>query len=119
MATERKMYIGALIRQARKNKGITSVQLASMLEPPRKPQTVTAWERGVSSPDAESISQISRILGIDARSFYGQCDEDGYQVISLQDPIRKDMEAFEDCYTRMTDTQRKAVLAVASAMVDC
>ena len=119
MAKERKLYIGALIRQARKKKGITSVQLASMLEPPRKPQTVTAWERGISSPDAESISQISRILEIDARSFYGQCEEAGYMVLCPDDPMRKDMQTLENCYTRMTDTQRKAVLAVASAMVDC
>ena len=118
MAKDRKTYIGALIRQARKSKGITSIELAEMLTPKKKPQTVTAWERGISSPDAESLSQIANLLEIDVRSFYGQEDSQEFAVVQLDDPMRRDIAEFESCYARMSESQRRAVLAVASAMVE-
>ena len=118
MTKDRKTYIGALIRQARKSKGITSIELAEMLTPKKKPQTVTAWERGISSPDAESLSQIANLLEIDVRSFYGQEDSREFVVVQLDDPIKRDIAEFESCYARMSESQRRAVLAVASAMVE-
>lgn len=109
---------GEIIRTARKKKKISAEKLGLMLDPQVTSSAVTAWERGQNKPSVEVIRQICDALEIDARSFYNQSSVQ-YCYVNLDDPMRKDMETFEDCYTRMTDTQRKAVLAVASAMVDC
>lgn len=108
---------GAIIRSARKGKKISAEKLGLMLDPPVTSSAVTAWERGQNNPSIEVIRQICNVLEIDVRSFYRQ-EEVELTFVNLDDPMRKDMETFESCYSRMNDTQRKAVLAVASAMVE-
>lgn len=109
--------LGAIIRKARKEKGITSVQLAALLSPPKKPQTVTAWERGISEPDSNMLSQICRILEIDARSFFHD-ESFHFEIISVTNSDVEGLEELSDNYRKMNNKQRKAVLAVASAIVE-
>lgn len=113
MTEDKKAFIGSVIRRARKGQGITSAQLAERLNPPKKPQTVTGWERGITEPNAEMLSQICRILNLDIRSFYPEGNTDCITV-----PDEPDVMAIRDCCVKMTDEQKKAVLVVVRSMVE-
>lgn len=52
------------IKALRKEKGLSQEQLAQSLHVTR--QTVSAWERGLSRPDLETLEQIAQVLGADA-----------------------------------------------------
>ena len=62
------MTIDANLKIARRNKGLTQVQLSQKLqELGRKvsPQQVSSWERGDYFPSHRNLSAISEILGVD------------------------------------------------------
>lgn len=116
---ERKGYIGAILRKARQNKGFTAKEVGEKLSPQRKGQTVTQWERGSTSPSPHDLAQLINLLEIDSRCFY-QTEEarTEYYFVTLDDEKSEDVRHLNDCFSQMNDKQRKAVLAVASAMVD-
>ena len=62
------MIMDASIKIARRNKGLTQVQLSQKLqELGRKvsPQQISSWERGDYFPSHRNLSAISEILGVD------------------------------------------------------
>ena len=62
------MIMDANIKIARRNKGLTQVQLSQKLqELGRKvsPQQISSWERGDYFPSHRNLSAISEILGVD------------------------------------------------------
>ena len=62
------MIMDANIKIARRNKGLTQVQLSQkMQELGRKvsPQQISSWERGDYFPSHRNLSAISEILGVD------------------------------------------------------
>jgi transcriptional regulator with XRE-family HTH domain len=56
------MDIAELIKQARKDKGITQEQAAEELMVSR--QTISNWERGKSLPDIVSVVRMSELYGL-------------------------------------------------------
>ena len=60
---------GEKIRSARKAAGLTQLQLARMLEVSNT--SVSNWEKDLSRPDADTISQLCAILGLSPNDFYG------------------------------------------------
>lgn len=56
------MTIGESIQAARKSRGLSQEQLAGQLNVSR--QAVSKWERGDSSPDAETILVLADALGV-------------------------------------------------------
>lgn len=108
---------GELIRQARKTKRISARELGGRLSPPVTHGAIYAWESGKNKPNAEAIWQISEILEIDIRSFFPDSDSSvEYRFVALDEP--DGLDELSDNYRKMNDKQRKAVLAVASAMVE-
>lgn len=53
---------GDLIRQCRKEKGLTQLQLAELLH--ITDRAVSKWERGLCAPDIALLEPLSRILGV-------------------------------------------------------
>lgn len=53
---------GAIIKQLRKEKGLTQLQLAEMLH--ITDRAVSKWERGLCAPDISLLEPLSRILGV-------------------------------------------------------
>ena len=56
------MNIGNKISRARRELGITQVELAEKMSVTR--QTVSRWESGTAIPDVEKVSQIAFILNV-------------------------------------------------------
>ena len=56
------MNIGNKISSARRELGITQVELAEKMSVTR--QTVSRWESGTALPDVEKVSQIASILNV-------------------------------------------------------
>ena len=54
--------IGKLIKELRKEKGLTQEQLGEMIVVSFK--SVSKWERGITIPDIGNINELSKILGI-------------------------------------------------------
>lgn len=55
---------GALMAQARKERGLTQKELAQSLHV--STQAVSKWERGLSFPDVSLLESLSRCLGLTA-----------------------------------------------------
>ena len=69
--------IGQHIRQARKAKGITQDQLASLMYVSR--QTVSSWENARTQPDYETLQKLASLLDINLAQVFGaaETEEDG------------------------------------------
>lgn len=108
--------LGKLIRGARKSRGFSAEALGARLSPSVTANTVTAWERGQNRPRVEYVRQISEILEIDVRSFFPE-QSPSHELIALNKDV-DGLEELNENYRKMSEKQRKAVLAVASAMVE-
>ena len=54
--------LGAMIAELRKEKGLTQLELANMMNVTDK--AVSKWERDISCPDISSIPRLAEILGV-------------------------------------------------------
>ncbi len=59
---ENREGIGARIRQARINKGMSQTRLAQLLGIP--PQNVSDWERGVVTPSSKNLRRLAEVLEV-------------------------------------------------------
>ena len=111
--------IGDLIKAARKKNRISARELGERLSPSVTFGAVYGWESGKTKPNADTLLQISKILDVDIKAllpgFEGNLE---FAVETTSESARRDIAEFESCYVRMSDSQRRAVLAVASAMVE-
>ena len=106
-----KEYIGARIREFRKSRlAISQEGLAALLDPPVTRQAVQSWEAGRTTPDAETLLQLCRLMGAEISDFYmgpsasaaGGPDEGEAEVVSA--------------YRRMSESGRRVLRATASAL---
>ncbi|MBQ1333841.1 MAG: helix-turn-helix domain-containing protein [Clostridia bacterium] len=70
---------------ARKSAGLTQADVARMLEVKR--QTYGAYERGISSPDINTLSRISKILGVPAYYLLGDAPDADLQNRGVRIPV--------------------------------
>ena len=100
--------LGENIKTARKRKRYSAEKLGEMLDPPVTYAAVYAWEKGKNEPSVAYILQMCELL-----------DSTIYEFIDL--PQREDADASDEVaeyMSRMTDTQRRAIVNVAKAMVE-
>lgn len=69
----RKQSFAAYITQKRKEAGLTQEELAKKLYVTHS--TVSKWERGLSYPDIELVSDVCRELSISEHEFFTACDD--------------------------------------------
>ena len=72
------------IKTLRRERGLTQEQFAQALHVTR--QTVSAWERGLSQPDLETLEKIAQVLETDiSRVLYGgpSAGRPRYQAVSF------------------------------------
>ncbi|OYP22146.1 hypothetical protein CG709_07550, partial [Lachnotalea glycerini] len=99
------MEIGIKISQARREQGITQVELAEKMSVTR--QTVSRWESGVAYPDIEKVVDIAEILHV-------SCD---YLLMTdsnmrNEDPINENkgnLASFTSVTRLLTTLERKTV----------
>lgn len=56
--------LGRRIKEARKRRGLTQAQLASMFQPPVSRPAVSQWESGETTPDPDRLAAAARILNV-------------------------------------------------------
>lgn len=110
-----KVYMGQMIRALRKERGLDSGDIAVMISPAKTANTVTSWERGETEPSSDYIVQLCGLFNVGAEVFYRTEKEEerglsGFDVANLN--------AIGDCFARMNEPQRRAMLSVAKAMVE-
>ena len=99
---------GQNIKAARKRKRYSAEKLGELLDPPVTYAAIYAWEKGKNEPSVAYILQMCEVL-----------ETPIYEFIDF--PQREDADTSEEMaryMSRMTDTQRDAVLGVARAMVE-
>lgn len=107
-----KAYMGQVIRELRNSRDMKSDELAILLN--KSAGTVTAWERGETEPDSERIMMMCEIFDVEPSVFFRSRrlpEITGFEASKIN--------ALNECYVRMNETQRTAVLGVARAMVEC
>lgn len=86
--------IGKLIAKARKGKGYTQQELASLLFVTDK--AVSKWERGLSLPEHEILNKLSKILDIEVNDIlvYSNHNDEWVGVINLTDDLDFNLKVF-------------------------
>ena len=64
------MSFGVRLATTRKAKGISQEELAERLDVSR--QTIYKWETGITSPNAEKLQELSRVLEVSAAYLLGE-----------------------------------------------
>lgn len=84
------------------------------------PQKVNNWVNGRNEPGADMLLAISNTYGIPLENIVGpSTTRFEYAFVPLNDPREQDADEMGVYMRRMNDTQRRAVLGVARAMVEC
>lgn len=113
--TEGRKYMGQVIRSLRTDLGMEAKDLGLALSPTKSPSTVTSWERGETEPSCDCLIQLAELFSVDPGDFYQRRKvranlANAFEVANLN--------TLNDCYTQMSDVQRRAMLGVAKAMVE-
>ena len=75
--------VGALIKNLRKEKKLTQLQLAEKLNISDK--TVSKWERGLGCPDISLIIELSKIFSVDTESILaGELGKGKYKTANIK-----------------------------------
>ena len=99
---------GQSIKAARKRKRYSAEKLGELLDPPVTYAAIYAWEKGKNEPSINYIMQLCDLL-----------DTSIYELMDL--PNREECDYQEEMaryMSRMSETQRTAMLGVARAMVE-
>lgn len=112
MSQTSKAYMGQIIRELRSGRDMKAEDLANLLG--KSSGTITAWERGETEPASENIMRMCEIFDVEPAVFFRS-----RKAPSLTSFEASKINALNDCYIRMNETQRSAVLGVARAMVEC
>lgn len=62
------MSFGMVLRKARKNRGVTQIQLAEKLGVTQA--TVARYEKGIMTPEVRRITQIAKVLGVSVQELF-------------------------------------------------
>jgi transcriptional regulator with XRE-family HTH domain len=76
------VYFPSNLRRVRMNKGINQTTLAAMLDV--RPNTISNYENGISSPDFEIMEKLTGIFGVtvDALLYKNLSEDEKYNTIS-------------------------------------
>jgi transcriptional regulator with XRE-family HTH domain len=72
---QRRDIVGTRIREAREAKGWLQKELAGRVHV--EPQTISNWERSVTTPDFEKLQILAEVLGCEVSFFVSESAEDG------------------------------------------
>ena len=60
------MPLGTILAAARGGRSLTQPELAARMQPPVSVTTLSHWERGRRTPDADQLRELCRILHVSA-----------------------------------------------------
>lgn len=106
------------IKELRKSKGYSQEQLAMRLNVVR--QTVSKWEKGLSVPDAELLTEIAEVLDVSVSELLGknikvEKKEDSLDVIATELAKLNDLLVIQ--HQKMDQIKKAVVNIIAVAAV--
>lgn len=81
------MSLSKRIAEARKAAGLTQTEVARRLG--IRPQSVQAWESGVSAPRARRLTELAQVLEVPEAFFFGPNDEGEISPTTDSPMVRK------------------------------
>lgn len=105
-----KKYIASKLRELREDEKLKQDELGSMMDPPRGGATISSWETGRTTPDADAMLELCRIFGVEIIDFFPS--DRPRPNISLS----RDERDLIDNYRRATKEGKLAIEATARAM---
>lgn len=108
------------IKELRKRKGYSQEQLALRLNVVR--QTVSKWEKGLSVPDAELLTDLAEVLDVTVSELLGKTIEVEDRVDSLES-VAKELAKLNELLViqhQKTEQAKKAIvniIAVAAVLI--
>ena len=108
------------IKELRKNKGYSQEQLALRLNVVR--QTVSKWEKGLSVPDAELLTDLADVLDVTVSELLGKTIEVEDRVDSI-DAVATELAKLNELLVlqhQKTEQMKKAIvniIAVAAVLI--
>ena len=111
------MHFGKILRSLRKAKGYTQEELAKLLGV--APSTISMYERGDRSPDAEMMLQFSSFFAVSMDHLYGNLPSSPVRVpvygsVAAGIPLEaiEDIEDYEEITEEMAKSGRFAALKI-------
>ncbi len=113
--SEVKEYIARRIRELRESRKWNQEDLGKKFTPEKKKATVSSWENGRTTPDADTLIELCRIFEVDISDFYpGDSGKLKYSVVSLSD----DEERLVRWYRASSSEGKSAIYATAEKMFE-
>ncbi len=107
------MHLAKTIVRLRKQKGLTQVQLAALLDV--HPSVVTRWERGLAQPRSKALDKLANILEISVQELMaGDLNGFSARLSTLGDPELLEMFGQVD---KLDDRERDALKVFLGAIL--
>lgn len=106
---ETKEYIAQKILEFREERGLKQGELGEMLTPPKKAGTISSWETGRTTPDADTMLNLCSVLGVEISDFYPPRDD------GVGDNLTRDERELLGNYRSCNEIGRNTVLEFSKA----
>ena len=93
---------GKLLRDLRKDKGMTQKEVADKLG--IVPKTVSKWEKNLSVPDAEALTRISEVLEVSVSELLGTSPDEKKEELG---EVAVQLQSLNDLLATQAQHQRK------------
>ena len=105
-----KKYIASKLKEFREDRKLRQDELGSMMTPQRGGATISSWETGRTTPDADAMLDLCKIFGVEIVDFFPN-DRPRLSV-----PLSRDEKVVIECYRKSTKEGKRAIEATAKAM---
>ena len=109
------MNIGSNIRELRKSKGWTQVELAQMLNMTQ--QAITAYERGKKRPPVDKLPDIAGLFGVTIEDIIGK---KSLKIAMIGHHVHKNSRTakIQDLFDKLPPLEQRSILKQVSALVE-
>lgn len=109
------MSIGTNIRDLRKNKGWTQVELAQKLNMTQ--QAITAYERGKKRPPVDRLPDIAGLFGVPIEDIIGKKT---FTIKTDGQHLHKNSRTakIQDLFEKLSPLEQRAILKQVTALVE-
>jgi len=104
-------HIATRIKELREQRKWSQEELGDMFEVAKNKGTVSSWEKGRTTPDADTLVELCEIFGVDISTFYPSSKDDDDEIV-----LTKKERLIVEWYRSSGYEGRAAIEATAKAM---
>lgn len=101
------------IKALRMAKGLSQEELASRIHVVR--QTISKWEKGISVPDAEALTQLAEALETTVPTLLGEALPEPEAPAETLEALAEKLAQLNDAYIRQQRTRRRIIRGICIA----